>query len=329
MKKLYGLNYIRAISAIMVVLYHYTTRYCDIMYNAGYENSHRGLWWGCWAVSAFFMLSGFLTVYNIEACDGAREFMLKRISRLYPAYWAAIIITMSVTYAFGMMTVSIGAAVFNFSMLQGFFNVAAVDGAYWTLRYELQFYIMIAVILLFKRVHCIEKFTALWALVSLGINAAFSPSGDDSVIIKLLRYVVMSEQSVYFIIGISLCMLLKNLHNVYAYISIVIAVLSLTVFQHNARTLFVILVAALMFISAYSGYRFKYDRVLNYIAAISYPLYLIHQKVGYIIIKQINDRTGSYLISVFAALTAVFILAAVIHRFIEIPAGRKLRKILK
>ena len=68
---------------------------------------------------------------------------------------------------------------------------------------------------------------------------------------------------------------------------------------------------------------------LNYIAAISYPLYLIYQKVGYIIIKQINDRTGSYLISVFAALTAAFILAAVIHRFIEIPAGRKLRKILK
>ena len=62
MEKNYGLNYIRGIGAILVMLYHYTTRYLDVMYDMGAESSRIGIWWGCWAVSIFFILSGFLTV---------------------------------------------------------------------------------------------------------------------------------------------------------------------------------------------------------------------------------------------------------------------------
>ena len=65
-KNLSGLNYLRAISALLVVFYHYTTRYLDIVYNMGAEKSRIGLWWGCWAVSVFFILSGFLTLYSMS-----------------------------------------------------------------------------------------------------------------------------------------------------------------------------------------------------------------------------------------------------------------------
>ena len=37
MEKNHGLNYIRGIGAILIVLYHYTTRYFDVMYNMGAE----------------------------------------------------------------------------------------------------------------------------------------------------------------------------------------------------------------------------------------------------------------------------------------------------
>ena len=67
LKKIYGLNYIRGICAILIVLYHYTTRYLDIVYDCGAEKGHIGVWWGCWAVSAFFILSGLLTTLNIKA----------------------------------------------------------------------------------------------------------------------------------------------------------------------------------------------------------------------------------------------------------------------
>ena len=141
MKKIVGLNYLRAISALLVVFYHYTTRYLDIFYNMGAEASHIGLWWGCRAVPVFFMLSGLLTIYNLKPETTILSFETKRVIRLYPAYWVAILITTFTTYLFmPQLKVGLMPTLFNFTMLQGFVNITPVDGAYWTLRYEIWFY---------------------------------------------------------------------------------------------------------------------------------------------------------------------------------------------
>ena len=61
--------------------------------------------------------------------------------------------------------------------------------------------------------------------------------------------------------------------------------------------------------------------VLQKIAGISYPLYLIHQNIGYVIILSLRKVIG-YEISVIVALLAAFFLAVVLCQIEKITKGR-------
>lgn len=63
-KRVAGLDYLRAVSMILIVLYHYTTRYQESI-------GHVAVWpfnvpWGCFAVNTFFVLTGYLTFVNLN-----------------------------------------------------------------------------------------------------------------------------------------------------------------------------------------------------------------------------------------------------------------------
>lgn len=63
-KRVLGLDWLRAVSMILVVLYHYTTRYQESI-------GHVDVWpvavpWGCYAVNTFFILTGYLTFANLH-----------------------------------------------------------------------------------------------------------------------------------------------------------------------------------------------------------------------------------------------------------------------
>ena len=61
-ENLWLLNVLRGISALLIVLYHYTVQYeKSIGHLVPYTVT---IPWGCYAVNTFFMLSGFLTVYT-------------------------------------------------------------------------------------------------------------------------------------------------------------------------------------------------------------------------------------------------------------------------
>lgn len=78
------LDYIRGISAIMVVLYHYTSRYESLfIHEKKFEFTFP---YGSYAVLMFFLLSGYFTLHNIEK-DTPREYAIKRLVKLYPTYW--------------------------------------------------------------------------------------------------------------------------------------------------------------------------------------------------------------------------------------------------
>ena len=64
MKKYYpGLNVIRAISAMLIVLFHYTTMYNQSIYTPENLKTNYPITfpWASMAVITFFLLSGFLT----------------------------------------------------------------------------------------------------------------------------------------------------------------------------------------------------------------------------------------------------------------------------
>jgi peptidoglycan/LPS O-acetylase OafA/YrhL len=62
----------------------------------------------------------------------------------------------------------------------------------------------------------------------------------------------------------------------------------------------------------------RYTSWLAFIASISYPLYLIHQKIGFIIISKIIEYTGCVSeIIIIVPIAISIVIAYLIHKFIE------------
>lgn len=121
------------------------------------------------AVQAFFVLSGFLVFMSFERSESLASYARKRTRRIYPAYFTVVVLC-----AFGLWAVSaVGTAQYfstawlkylaanlaflNFLQptLPGVFDgnkVATVNGALWTLKIEVMFYMAVPFfVLLFRR----------------------------------------------------------------------------------------------------------------------------------------------------------------------------------
>lgn len=88
-KRIQEIDYLRAVSMILIILYHYTTRYEEII-------GHQVVWsinvpWGCFAVNTFFVLTGYLTFANLNRGGGrlskkASNPFISNILGMYPDY---------------------------------------------------------------------------------------------------------------------------------------------------------------------------------------------------------------------------------------------------
>ena len=151
------LDAFRGIAAMAVVLYHYTTRYNQIFDTSSKLNLSFG-WLG---VPLFFILSGFVIHLTIDRSISVKHFLIKRFVRLYPTYWVALTITLTVMLAAGSMFehsyfhISKLDVLANFTMWHQFFHFNHIDGAYWSLLPELLFYCLMAFLLF---IHKIKNF---------------------------------------------------------------------------------------------------------------------------------------------------------------------------
>ena len=230
MKRNIYLDYIRGLACLFVVLFHYTTRYNNVFGHT--DNYLVNFPYGFQAVSVFFLLSGYLAIKNINNSN-VLTYWVKKFFRLYPVYWVCIIITfIGCTLWLPTRSVSLQDMILNFTMLQGFdfLNAKSVDGAYWTLFYELFFYLLIWIVMIIKCPKHIGKLLVLWVIISLVLN--FLP--DISIcnkIRKLYRLIFAGHWNSYgttFIIGGLIASLdncitntkcsIKNKFNSYIYI---------------------------------------------------------------------------------------------------------------
>ena len=134
------------------------------------------------AVKSFFVVSGFLIFKSFEESSSARSYFGKRLRRIYPAYCSVILgcavlgvclSTQPWQAYFGMGFVKYIAAnlVFlNFLApdLPGLFGqntLTAVNGALWTLKIEVMFYLLVpAMVLAMRRFGYLRVLLALYLL---------------------------------------------------------------------------------------------------------------------------------------------------------------------
>lgn len=179
-ERFHELDGLRGLAALAVVVGHMANTY-DTVY-PGAEPSPISVWWGKFGVQLFFMISGFVILMSAQSVDKSSDFAISRVTRLYPAYWVALILSLVVSLAFTVphepMTWT--DRLLNFSMVQRWFLVPNLDGVYWTLAIEMQFYVMVFGLLLLTRARLTPRTvivaTATWVALALAVAIWASPS---------------------------------------------------------------------------------------------------------------------------------------------------------
>ena len=148
--RLYGIDGLRFLAALGVMLFHYVAR-SSHAWNGEVPVETFGdlaapIIYFALAPELFFVVSGFVILMTAWGRD-VPHVVASRVSRLYPSYWVAVIATsvLLLWLAPHGKNITFGQAAVNLTMFQALFEVEHVDGVYWTLWTELRFYLLIIV----------------------------------------------------------------------------------------------------------------------------------------------------------------------------------------
>jgi peptidoglycan/LPS O-acetylase OafA/YrhL len=320
--RLAGLDALRGLAALAVVLYHYTSafpRKLAVDWDLALTVEHGNL-----GVHLFFIISGFVIMMTLERTRRPLDFAVARFARLYPAYWAGVALTFTVAtlaalpgYAPGP-----GTAVANLTMLQSFFRLPDIDEAYWTLAFEITFYVLVAAIWwsrLRRHLHLI-----LLAWLGMACLYAVLEPGLDPLLAVLWRKALILRFVHLFVLGLVL-------YEIYRHgpsrmrLLLLAAALGLQGF-YTAKASFGLIALFAVAVHLGASLRLRLPRALLWLGAISYTLYLSHQTLGYVLLLQL-DRAGIEPHLAVALTTALAIgLASVLTLLVERPAMRAIKR---
>ncbi|MDX3899810.1 MAG: acyltransferase [Sphingobium sp.] len=145
--KLLGIQALRGMAAIAVILYHVARHLDQVVPSAAmmrlFQPGHAG-------VDLFFVLSGFIILHvhrgDIGRPGRLRHYGRQRFQRLMPIYWIALALTALGVAAGGHGSVAPGALAWSASLLPT--RGEPLLGIAWTLQHELLFYLAFALLIL-------------------------------------------------------------------------------------------------------------------------------------------------------------------------------------
>ena len=279
-------------------------------------------------VGLFFLISGFVIPYSLEKSTPIL-FLLSRAARIFPTFWAALLLEWFVVRLSGTYWHRASPFVWqdywqNGLLLSTITGRGSVDWVSWTLSIEFKFYVVAAIFgpLLRSR---IVLFPVMLAVFALMMNIAT----EQGLVDLPPRLVGESTYIAFIMIGWLFHNALVRRITLAKLVPAIVAVMVLVLlcwkfgplageFKGRSRSL----LAALAVFSICYAFRdrFRPSASLDRLAAISYPLYLIHSVVGFTIVTFIcNAGHVPYPGSVLAAMTACVVLAGALHVAIEKP----------
>lgn len=332
------LDLIRFVAAIAVLAYHYTARDYSGLDQPPAEVYQAVSWftaYGFLGVQLFFLISGFVILLSVRG-RGLGSFIASRISRLYPAYWGALILTTALLVWIAPQlgsSVTLPQFLVNLTMLQTGLGVPNVDGVYWTLWVELLFYTFVAVLIAIRLTDTkVYLFALLWPIVGLCVQQLLSGP---------LPNLLSAKYAPFFAAGMILFLIHERGHNVTRWI-LLCANVTLGTWQTvryevpgaekatglvlSAAVVCVVMVAIFVIVAAVtvSPVKFRGARWMTYAGALTYPLYLIHQYWGWWMIGLVYPFAGRW-VALIAGITVSTSLAVILERWVERPLRPRIR----
>jgi peptidoglycan/LPS O-acetylase OafA/YrhL len=319
-QRLLELDAIRGLAALAVVCFHYFYNYNQVY---GHENLIVG--WshvGKFGVELFFMVSGFVIFWTLNRVDKPWDFIVSRFSRLYPAYWCAILITFLIVGYYGLPGKEVSSidALINILMFQEYLKIPHVDGVYWTLTVELTFYFWMFVLYLRSDLGKAEIIFSLIIIFSILHSIGVMDIPTPIYKIFIMKYLP------FFTAGICFYKILNQDINLKSNIFILFFSLLSTIAIYSFKHFFVFTIFYIVFYLALSGrMRFLSFKPFVFMGGISYSLYLIHQNIGYVIINKFYEMQWNPLIAILFSVSLCIALATLMYKFIEKPSLKYIR----
>lgn len=320
MRRIELLDYARLAAALAVVAYHYL-----------FSGMHGGkiplaltstadfAKYGYLGVNLFFMISGYVIFYTAVG-KSAGQFVTSRVVRLYPAFWAAVIFTACFTLFLGdAKSVTLARMLANFTMAPAWLGYKPMDGAYWTLLLELQFYGLVLLLLVLGLQRHLRWAFLLWPVLMLaavytGHHRIVYLGGYFSYFAAGALFAVMRERitpAPLVSLGISL------------YLGVSFACNHAMKMQTKGIDVSPVVVGAI--IVAFFAFFFVMNtrRALalqlpgsRLAGGLTYPVYLVHAYAGYMLLEKFATEANRVL--ALSLVTGFMVLAAwALHHFVE------------
>ncbi|WP_165966424.1 acyltransferase [Actinomadura sp. 7K507] len=189
------LDALRGIAAMVVVFEHSL----DVLLPEVRQTASPWFDFGRYGVFVFFIVSGYVVPFSLERRGSVREFWAGRFFRLYPAWFVAVALALLLGAAGASYGLPGGlgdrpwaSAVAHLTMLQDLLGVPNVVNVFWTLTYEMVFYLLVTAMFV-AGVHRSSARVALGFGVGAAIMGVALPSGllvsrwpDGTILVTVL-----------------------------------------------------------------------------------------------------------------------------------------------
>lgn len=321
--KLNHLQILRAIAALLVCCFHLRDR-------LNVEGTHWGdklFLNGGIGVPIFFIISGFIMVftgkkYGLSPSSDISDFLKKRIIRIVPLYY---ILTLAWMVLGGTFMVYFSGKGFE-RLYQSLLFLPSTKHQPvlflgWSLNYEMFFYLVFALSLLFRKYRYHVLIAAFLILIALGIY--FKPQ-------QAWLKMATSFSNLLFLTGVLFGLVFDrfaikdNQSKTFAVLGILLFTGFYFLFPKNENPL--VVAALVMATLLLDKVQFPASRFLVKLGDMSYSIYLCHPFVG-ILFRRFKTATLGSSVAVFILeIATVILMSYFCYRFIEKPATAYLKK---
>lgn len=363
-KQIVGLDLIRFAAALLVSLFHlgywsWKSESSSAKKIIGSSLSFHGIeWftaWGWVGVETFFVLSGFVILYSAQG-RSASQFLRSRAVRLVPAAWICATITASFLL---VGTITPYRSIVHQYLSSVFFSPIPpwVDGSYWTLGVEVAFYGIVWLTLLLQQEKRMLSVVMTIGLISSGYwfvkatayyftGSAFFPFIDEFP--NRMSELLLMRHGCFFAIGGLLWYVLCNRGAPVLWLAILLFVvagsaeitdLAINYYAKISNEVYWItptvvwlmsLVAIVLSVVANSSLNQRLNaRFCRGLGLATYPLYLLHQVVGAIIMVYLFGLGVTEMKALILTIVIATAMSVIVAMYLEKPAQAWLKRILE
>lgn len=314
----------RGLAILLVLIYHSYARWADY-YSFGHEFANNPFFnfdrAGVWL---FFVISGFVITMSLERCKNFSQFIFKRWLRLFPAMLVASVLIFSLNRIFPLRldgTPSFsdligGLSFISPNILNNYFglHLRDLEGGFWSLYNEVFFYLIFGTLYFSMP----KKYAIIIIAILSYIGNILLQYSQNPVVYEVLEiYIIAGIHNYYlFLTGILLYEYFSTRNNRYFILSII--ALMFAAQRLDSGVVATTLSIGLLIIAVRVEFVQKIfnTRLFQFLGAISYPLYLLHENFIVTATKMlgVNFPAIPHILLPLAPIFCVIIIASMIEK---------------